>query len=108
MAQCTILRAEDSRYVQNGLQPCESAMSDTVCSSLVACLYNPPLQAHSLLSTGGVGEAVISALAMQRDVVVKHVCVREVPRSGPPAALLDKYGISAPHVRAAAHAVLKA
>ncbi|KAJ8711556.1 hypothetical protein PYW08_008510 [Mythimna loreyi] len=57
---------------------------------------------------GGVGEAVISALAMQRDVVVKHVCVREVPRSGPPQALLDKYGISAPHVRAAALEVLKA
>uniref|UniRef100_A0A2A4J2A3 transketolase n=1 Tax=Heliothis virescens TaxID=7102 RepID=A0A2A4J2A3_HELVI len=57
---------------------------------------------------GGLGEAVLSALAMQRDVVVKHVCVRAVPRSGPPAVLLDHFGISAPHVRAAALAVLKA
>ncbi|KAI8437819.1 hypothetical protein MSG28_012037 [Choristoneura fumiferana] len=57
---------------------------------------------------GGIGEAVLSAVALQRDVVVKHVFVKEVPRSGPPAALLDKYGISAPHIVAAAKAVLKA
>ncbi|XP_063536186.1 transketolase-like protein 2 [Cydia strobilella] len=57
---------------------------------------------------GGLGEAVLSAVALQRDVVVKHLCVAAVPRSGPPAALLDKYGLSAPHVAAAARAVLKA
>ncbi|XP_059058717.1 transketolase-like protein 2 [Achroia grisella] len=57
---------------------------------------------------GGVGEAVISAVALERDIAVKHVYVREVPRSGPPAVLLDKYGISAPHIVAAAKAVLKA
>ncbi|KAM3956473.1 transketolase-like protein 2 [Aphomia sociella] len=57
---------------------------------------------------GGVGEAVLSALSLERDVAVKHVYVKEVPRSGPPAVLLDKYGISAPHVVAAAKAVLKA
>ncbi|XP_075984765.1 transketolase-like protein 2 [Anticarsia gemmatalis] len=56
---------------------------------------------------GGLGEAVISAVAQQRDIVVKHVCVREVPRSGPPAALLDKYGISANHIHAAVGQVLK-
>ncbi|CAH0677561.1 unnamed protein product [Spodoptera exigua] len=57
---------------------------------------------------GGLGEAVLSALALQRDVIAAHVCVREVPRSGPPAALLDRYGISAPHVVAAAQRLLKA
>lgn len=57
---------------------------------------------------GGVGEAVLSAVALVRDIAVKHVYVREVPRSGPPAVLLDKYGISAPHIVAAAKAVLKA
>lgn len=57
---------------------------------------------------GGLGEAVLSAVAMQRDVVVKHVCVREVPRSGPPNALLEKYGISANHIYAAVGQVLKA
>lgn len=58
--------------------------------------------------TGGIGEAVLSAVALERDIVVKHIYVREVPRSGPPTALLDKYGISAPHIVAAAKAVLKA
>ncbi|KAL4717225.1 hypothetical protein ACJJTC_017112 [Scirpophaga incertulas] len=57
---------------------------------------------------GGLGEAVLSAVAMERDVIVKHIYVREVPRSGPPAALLDKYGISAPHIVAAAKALVKA
>lgn len=54
-----------------------------------------------------MGEAVLSALAQERDVIVKHVFVQEVPRSGPPAVLLDKYGISAPHVVAAAKSLLK-
>lgn len=57
---------------------------------------------------GGIGEAVLSALALERDVVVKHVFVGEVPRSGPPQALLDKYGLSAPHILAAAKQVLNA
>lgn len=57
---------------------------------------------------GGLGEAVLSAVALERDIVVKHVYVREVPRSGPPAALLDKYGISAPHIVHAAKTILKA
>lgn len=56
---------------------------------------------------GGLGEAVMSALALQRDVVVKHICVREVPRSGPPTVLLDRFGISAAHVHAAAVELLK-
>lgn len=56
---------------------------------------------------GGVGEAVLSAVALERDIVVKHIYVREVPRSGPPTALLDKYGLSAPHIVDAAKAILK-
>ncbi|XP_061729621.1 transketolase-like protein 2 [Cydia pomonella] len=57
---------------------------------------------------GGIGEAVLSAVALERDVVVRHVYVRSVPRSGPPAALLDKYGLSAPHIARAARALLEA
>ncbi|CAG4990904.1 unnamed protein product [Parnassius apollo] len=57
---------------------------------------------------GGLGEAVMSALAMERDVVVKHIFVRGVPRSGPPTALLDMFGLSAPHITAAAKALLNA
>lgn len=57
---------------------------------------------------GGVGEAVLSAVSLQRDVIVRHLYVREVPRSGPPAALLDHYGISQQHIVAAAKQLIKA
>uniref|UniRef100_A0A183CIM2 transketolase n=1 Tax=Globodera pallida TaxID=36090 RepID=A0A183CIM2_GLOPA len=44
---------------------------------------------------GGVGEAVCSALSDLPDVRVRCLCVRELPRSGPPEALIELYGISA-------------
>jgi len=43
---------------------------------------------------GGIGEAVLSALA-GHPIKFVHLAVREVPRSGPPDVLLQKYGISA-------------
>lgn len=43
---------------------------------------------------GGIGEAVLAALA-GNSVKFVHLAVREVPRSGPPGVLLEKYGISA-------------
>jgi transketolase len=49
---------------------------------------------------GGVGEAVLSALAGQSAKFV-HLAVREVPRSGPPQVLMEKYGISAKDIVAA-------
>lgn len=56
---------------------------------------------------GGIGEAVLSAVAEERDIVVKVLAVPKVPRSGPPTALLDYYGISAKHIVTAVQAVLK-
>lgn len=56
---------------------------------------------------GGLGEAVTSAVALERDIVVKKLAVAEVPRSGPSNALLDKYGISAKKIVAAIQEVLK-
>ncbi|KAL3289890.1 hypothetical protein HHI36_023279 [Cryptolaemus montrouzieri] len=44
---------------------------------------------------GGVGEAVLSAVAMEKRIIVKQIAVREVPRSGPPNVLIDHYGLSA-------------
>jgi len=46
--------------------------------------------------SGGLGDAVAAALAGK--AVIKHLCVRELPRSGKPDELLDKYGISARHI----------
>jgi transketolase len=49
---------------------------------------------------GGLGEAVTAALSTER-VPVHRLAVREIPRSGRPGELLDRCGISAPHVVAA-------
>lgn len=51
---------------------------------------------------GGLGEAVASTLAEQRNVIVKILAVREVPRSGPPEVLLEHFGIGAKAIAEAA------
>ncbi|KAF5304294.1 hypothetical protein FQR65_LT07986 [Abscondita terminalis] len=56
---------------------------------------------------GGLGEAVLSAVAEEKDIVVKKIAVPVVPRSGTPAALLDHYGLSAKHIVTAVQQVLK-
>lgn len=43
---------------------------------------------------GGLGEAVKSAVAMERDIIVKHMAVYEIPKSGEASELYAKYGIS--------------
>jgi transketolase len=45
---------------------------------------------------GGLGDAVLEVVGNQANVV--RLAVREIPRSGPPEALLEKYGISASHI----------
>lgn len=55
---------------------------------------------------GGIGEAVMSAVADQR-FIVKQLAVPTIPRSGPSSVLLDMFGISARHVVAAAQEILK-
>jgi len=51
-------------------------------------------------AAGGIGDAVAAAVA-GRGFTVEHLCVREIPRSGTPEQLLDRYGISASHIIAA-------
>jgi transketolase len=46
---------------------------------------------------GGLGDAVSDALA-PAGVVVRRLAVREIPRSGEPDELVDKFGISARHI----------
>jgi len=46
---------------------------------------------------GGIGDAVLSALA-EEDVKVVKLAVREVARSGKPTELLERYGISSTHI----------
>ncbi|XP_018374322.1 PREDICTED: transketolase-like protein 2 isoform X2 [Trachymyrmex cornetzi] len=58
-------------------------------------------------SEGGLGETVQSAVALERNVIVKKLAVPEVPRSGPPAVLLENYGISARNIVAAVQEIVK-
>ena len=46
---------------------------------------------------GGLGDAVSEAVA-PAGLAVRRLAVRELPRSGQPAELLDRYGISARHI----------
>jgi transketolase len=48
-------------------------------------------------ATGGLGDAASEALAAD-GVTVTRLAVREIPRSGQPDELLDRYGISARHI----------
>jgi transketolase len=58
---------------------------------------------------GGIGEAVLSALAEgdERARVVQ-LAIREMPHSGKPAELLSAYGIDAEHIAAAARELVSA
>jgi transketolase len=56
---------------------------------------------------GGVGDAVAEAVA-DAGLAVHRLAVREIPRSGKPDELLDRYGISANHIVEAVRAKLNA
>ena len=49
----------------------------------------------SFYHLGGLGDAVCSAVAEERGIIVKKLGVTEVARSGKPEELIQKYGISA-------------
>jgi transketolase len=48
-------------------------------------------------ATGGVGDAVAAAIA-DAGFTVHRLAVREIPRSGKPEELLERFGISAAHI----------
>ncbi|NIM59853.1 MAG: transketolase [Candidatus Aminicenantes bacterium] len=48
---------------------------------------------------GGLGDAVAQALSGKAEII--HLAVKDLPRSGKPEELLDKYGIDAKHIKRA-------
>jgi len=56
---------------------------------------------------GGLGDAVLASLATVRNTVVKKLAVNAVPRSGPPAELLEMFGISENHIVRACNDIIK-
>jgi len=57
-------------------------------------------------SEGGLGEAVAGVFSEVPGVTVKRLAVRNLPRSGPPDALVEKFGISSTHIAAAVKEIL--
>lgn len=53
---------------------------------------------------GGLGEAVALALAGKAEIV--HLAIKELPRSGTPEQLMDKYGINARHIKEAVKSLI--
>ena len=54
---------------------------------------------------GGLGDAVAYALAGKAQI--SHLAIEELPRSGKPEELMDRYGISAPHIKKAVKELIK-
>jgi transketolase len=55
-------------------------------------------------AAGGIGDAVAEAVG-EAGIRVHRLAVREIPRSGKPEELLDRFGISAKHIVTAVRAV---
>lgn len=64
-------------------------------------IFNILLKIVYMYILGGLGEAVLSAVAEERNITVKKLAVTSIPRSGPANVLLDLFGISAKNVVAA-------
>lgn len=58
-------------------------------------------------AAGGLGDAVSEAVA-PAGLAVHRLAVREIPHSGQPEELIDRYGISARHIVTAVHTARKA
>jgi transketolase len=75
------------------IQPIDA---DTLKASASA-VGNKVLTVEDHYAHGGLGDAVLAALA-DHPATVRKLAVREIPRSGKPKELLEKFGISASHI----------
>ena len=77
-------------------------------SETLAGLGMPIVTVEDHRAEGGLGEAVLSALAAHgASTPVTVLAVRELPQSGPPAQLLEAAGIDAAHIADAARAAVR-
>jgi transketolase len=70
---------------------------ETILKS-VAATHNRLIVVEDHYLEGGLGEAVMAALADQPSIKIVHLAVRDVARSGKSAQLLNKFGIDAEHI----------
>jgi transketolase len=105
--------------VREAIKACDELHGEGIAVRVVDAYSVKPIDAETLLKAaratggrvvvaedhypeGGLGEAVLTALALadadSPDVRFKHLAVRELPGSGKPHELLDAAGISARHI----------
>jgi transketolase len=107
--------------VHEALRAAETLAEDGISARVVDCYSVKPIDGGTLASLsmpivtvedhwaeGGLGEAVLAALAERgRDARVKLLAVRRLPHSGKPAQLLEAAGIDAGHIAGAARALVR-
>jgi transketolase len=107
--------------VHEALAAAEALAEDGISARVVDCYSVKPIDAATLASLsmpivtvedhwaeGGLGEAVLSALAGGgSDARVEVLAVRELPHSGKPAELLAAAGIDADHIAEAARSLVR-
>jgi len=79
-------------------------MDPKICKE-VAKAGNKAVVVEDHFRSGGLGDAVASLLSGRAEF--KHLAVDDLPRSGEPEELLEKYGISARHIKQAVKQFLK-
>jgi transketolase len=113
--------------VHEALKACDELRSEGIAVRLIDAYSVKPIDAQTLCEAalaargrlvvvedhyaeGGLGEAVLAALAAQRtaegNLKLAHLAVRELPASGKPAELLNAAGISARQIVEAVRGLL--
>jgi transketolase len=112
--------------VHNAIEACERLQEEDTNVRLIDAYSVKPIDAETLRLAaqatghklvvvedhwpeGGLGEAVLSALAEDRteELDFRHLAVRAIPGSGSSAELMDAAGISANHITDAVRSLLK-
>ena len=108
--------------LHEALRAADSLAEEGVSARVIDCYSVKPIDGDTLAglgmpivtvedhrAEGGLGEAVLSALAERgASLPVTLLAVRALPQSGPPAALLAEAGIDAEHIAEAARATARA
>ena len=107
--------------LHEALQAADALAGEGIAARVVDCYSVKPIDGETLAglrmpivtvedhwAEGGLGEAVLSALAERgADTRVTRLAVRELPHSGKPAELLAAAGIDAEHIAEAARALVR-
>ena len=86
---------------------CVKSIDGTELAKEIAATGGRLITVEDHWAEGGIGEAVLSALAQASVAPAKSrlIAVREMPHSGKPDELVDAFGISARHIVEAVHAI---